>query len=100
MSAQISDGGITPTAGLGYALSCSVTGTENLNAAITYEWTKRNSTQARVLGSYKTLRFSSLRLSDAGEFSCHVTVNSRYLRNVVNVTSSHFIQIQSKWLWH
>ena len=95
ISARISDGGKIATAGHSYTLTCSVTGTKDLNPAITYEWTKRNSTQTNVVGSYKTLTFSSLRLSDAGEFFCCVTVNSHH-RNAIGVTSSYHIQIQSK----
>ena len=60
----------TPTAGQSYALTCSVSGA----SVTTYQWKKDGS----VIQSETTemLSFSPLRLSDAGQYTCGVTVNS------------------------
>ena len=36
------------------------------------------------------LSFSSLRLSDAGKYSCEVTITSHLLHNAINKTSKQF----------
>ena len=92
VSVQISDGGAIPTAGQKYILTCSVSGDENLNPTITYQWTKNNGTQTQVGTKSNTLVFLSLRLSDAGKYSCWATVSSLYA--TINATSKLFgIQI-------
>ena len=55
ISIQIGDGGVTPTAGENYQLTCSVSGAENLSPTITYRWTKNSgSGQTQVgIGSIK-----------------------------------------------
>ena len=64
----------------GYTLTCAVTGAENLSPTITYQWTKDNgATQTQVGTNSNTLSFSPLSLSDAGRYTCTVTVSSPYL---------------------
>ena len=76
ISVQISDGGATPTAGQNYTLTCSVSRVENFNPIIAYQWTKNNGTEIQVGTNSNTLSFSPLKLSDAGQYMCQVTVDS------------------------
>ena len=54
----------------GYTLTCDIFGADNLNPMIT--WIKNGSTQLQ-LGDSRTLTFTPLRLSDAGNYSCRIT---------------------------
>ena len=64
----------------GYSLTCDVTGDENLSSTRTYQWTMDNgTTQTQVGTNSNSLSFSSLSLSDAGQYTCSVTVSSLYL---------------------
>lgn len=75
---HISDNGVTPTAGQSYALSCSVSGA----SAITYQWKKDGSVLPET---EPTITFSTLRLSDSGEYTCEVTVDSELYRDKVEL---------------
>ena len=77
-------------AGQGYALICSLSGVENLNPIITYQWIKNNGTQIQVGTNSNTISFSPLRLSDAGQYTCQVTVDSQMYGY------SEYIHIQSE----
>ena len=95
MSVQISDGGATPTAGQNYQFTCSVTGAENLNSAITYRWTKDSgSGQTRVGTNSSILSFTPLRLSDAASYVCGVTVSSSYPVSDITSVNSLNVTIQ------
>ena len=76
ISVQITSSVATPIAGQNYTLTCSVTGVENFNPTIAYQWTKNNGTQMQVGTNSNTILFSPLKLSDAGQYMCRVTVNS------------------------
>ena len=83
----------------GYSLTCEVTGDENLNPTITYQWTRDNgNTQTQVGTNSNSLSFSSLSLSDAGQYTCSVTVSSLYLNNnvVVSSSNSEVVMLESK----
>lgn len=89
LSVKIRSNGIITPGGQGFSLECTIFGAEALNSILTYQWTKNNSTgQMQVGSNTNILSFSSLRLSDAGQYSCQVTVTSRYLHNALNVTSA------------
>ena len=62
--------GVTPVLGASYSLSCQVTGVSS--TINTYEW-RRDDKVLSETGS--TLSFSSLSQSDAGQYTCQVTVN-------------------------
>ena len=83
--------------GQSYSLICGVTGAENLNSSITYQWTKNNGTQTQVPNGAKTLSFSTLRFSDAGQYSCQATVSSPYLKNFITIMDSQNVTLQSEF---
>ena len=78
-------------AGQNCTLSCTVTGLTNSNPTITYQWMKNNGThQIQVGNNSNKLSFPSLRLSDAGQYTCQVTVDSEMYGY------SEYIHIQSE----
>ena len=84
----------------GYSLSCGVTGADNLNPSIAYEWTKKNGTETQLqTGSdADVVPFSLLRLSDAGEYSCRVTISSSYLSNdIVRMSNALDVRFQGEF---
>ena len=80
----------------GYSLTCGVAGAENLYPSITYQWIKNNGTQTQV-GTDRVLYFSSLRLSDAGQYTCQATVSSPYLNNDITVMGTQDVRLQSEF---
>ena len=85
----------------GYSLTCDVTGDENLNPTITYQWTMDNgNSQTQVGTNSNSLSFSPLSLSNAGRYTCSVTVSSLYLDGNVVVSSSNInsevVMLESK----
>ena len=87
--------------GQSYSLTCGVNGTGNLNASITYQWTKNNGTQTQIQvgADPAVLFFSPLNLSDAGQYTCQVTVSysSPFLYDIiVTMNGSQTITIRSK----
>ena len=65
---QISSSGATPIAGQSYTLTCSVSEA----TVTTYQW-RKDSIMLSETG--QTLSFSPLRLSDAGQYICEITVD-------------------------
>ena len=97
ISVQITASG-TPTLGQNdYSLTCGVTGAENLNPSITYQWTKNNGTQTIQMGTDRVLSFSSFTISDAGRYTCQATVSSPFLDGDIPITDVHYVMIQSKF---
>ena len=97
MVVEVKHHGIVTIGGQGFSLSCVVSGAENLNPAISYNWIKDNGTRILVDSHGSVLSFPSLRLSDAGQYSCQAIVNSPYLRDDLNVISTTFdIHLQGK----
>ena len=83
---------VKPIAGQSYNLTCSVQGAKNLDSSITYQWIKNDI----IRQNSSTLSFSPLRLSDAGVYTCRVTVSSDYLDNDLTANSSISLNISSK----
>lgn len=81
--------------GLSHNLTCNILGTDDLNPNITYLWIK-NSSQVLANSSTCTLYFQSLRLSDAGEYTCRVTIRSPYLDNEITAITSHSLILECK----
>ena len=83
----------------GYTLTCDVSGVERLNPAITYQWTRNDDrTQTQVGTNSNVLSFSSVRLSDAGDYTCSATVGSSLLNNDItaSVDNPQRLVIQSE----
>ena len=88
----------TPVLGQdGYSLTCEVTGAENLNPSITYQWTKIEDTdheiQFDIGNNSNILFFDSLSYLDAGVYICQVDVNSDFLNENISFNSSLSISI-------
>ena len=71
----------TPLAGMNYTLICDISGAGALNLTelnIKYNWTKNNDSgnQIQIENNSKTLKFSTLKLSDAGQYTCTVTLDT------------------------
>lgn len=94
ITVQITDGEVTPSIGHGYTLTCSISGAENLNDTLPYyEWRSRG----QLLSSNSsTLHFYSLKLSDAGRYTCQASVTSNYLHEPITMVESHNLVIKSK----
>ena len=83
----------------GYTLTCDVSGADNLNPIITYLWTRDDgNTQILVGTSSNTLTLSPLRLSNAGDYTCSVTVSSTLLNNdiMMSADNSQRVMVQSE----
>ena len=93
ITAMVSGG--TPTVTESYFLTCTVTGADRLNSTITYRWIKNNAAVSSETQS--TLSFSSLSLSDAGQYRCRVTVSSTLLsRSISAVSNTLNVTLQGK----
>ena len=75
----------------GYTLTCDIFGADNLNPTIT--WIMNGSTQLQ-LGDSRTLTFTPLRLSDAGNYSCRITPT--LLNDQVTARNNQSVIIQCK----
>ena len=92
MTVAVSGDGI-PAAGQSYTLTCSVSGA----SVTTYQWRK----DGTVLSETRPiLSFSPLRLSDAGQYTCEVTVNSITLTDDENVVIMSKISILMHCLYY
>lgn len=87
----------------GYNLTCNAIGIEylvsdsNHNITIEYQWTKFNNT---LTTDNQVLSFSPFELSDAGIYTCKVSISSAILLNdSVTAINSHNLYIQSE-LYH
>ena len=78
-----------------YILTCDVSGTDNLNnPTIAYQWTTNDRTTQTHTGNMFVL--PHLRLSNAGDYNCLVTVQSSLLSNSITTNISHRVMIQSE----
>ena len=64
------------TAGENYNLVCHLLGIDQSQSMVSYQWTKSNSTSQTQVGTTNTLSFTPLKLSDAGQYICTVTVDN------------------------
>ena len=73
-----------------YSLTCTVTGAEGLTdagAMVTYLWRKNGAVVSDQIMA--TLSFSPLSFSDAGNYTCQVTVTSSLLSDPVITAPSN-----------
>ena len=80
VSIRITSDTTTPVVGESYSLTCDVTGAN----VITYLWTKDN--VIPVNETSQVLPFPTLKLSQAGQYSCEVNVSSDTYRASQNVS--------------
>ena len=80
-----------------YTLTCNVLVADHLCPYVTiYQWTKNDSVaEVEVDNVSNTLSFSPLRLSDAGQYTCHATVHSFRINDDITVMESQDVRIQS-----
>ena len=75
-SVHINNHGVEAIAGESYTLTCVFSGYEshtwNDGPLTIIKWTKNNGTQIQLNTDSSRLYFSSLKLSDAGEYNCTV----------------------------
>ena len=68
----------------------------NLDASVTYQWTKANETYTQIRSVSRDLSFAPLRLSDAGNYTCQVTVDSNHLNKSINVATFKIVYVESE----
>ena len=73
---------------------CEASGIHNLNPVITFSWINAQSRQVGTNSSIFSLQ--SVKLSDAGEYTCMVTISSTYLRVSLTSNASENLIIESK----
>ena len=79
-----------PTFEQRYSLMCSVTGAVSINPTINYQWFKTAPRRIEVGTNSPILTFDTLVLSDAGQYSCEVTVSSSLLSQAATVGSRDY----------
>ena len=88
----------TPISGLNYTLSCDVSGIESVNTSTirwTYNWSSaKNGNKTAIECNSNTLSFLHLKLSNAGEYICEVTIETD--SNNLTLINSHDVIIQSE----
>lgn len=76
------------TAGTNFSLICTISGTAKLRTTLSYQWLHSNGNDFNEIGTNSSrLHFSSLKLSEAGEYMCQVNIISSLLRSDLNITS-------------
>ena len=84
--------GGTPVVGEPYTLSCNVSGDEKLDSSVRYQWMRYNEIDMETLleanSDSEILSFSSLNLSDSGNYSCSAVISSSYLDNNISANSN------------
>ena len=88
------------TAGQSYTLTCTATvtggGGETLSTNTTISWTHPNGSVTSGTGSSLDLTLNPLRVSDAGQYTCNVSVSSPFLTGTWNSTDTFTINVQGK----
>ena len=91
VSVQISGSGDTPKLGQDYSLTCSV---PEVNGIVTYQWRKAGESIQHGPSADGVLSFLPLQLSDAGLYTCNVSVN-----NAKNYNDSSVIMLKCKFMF-
>ena len=86
--------------GQNHELICEASGAEKLRPRISYRWTKMNDTGTvtEVGTNSSNLSFSPVYLSDAGSFTCEVTIVSDFLTRSITKENTTMLQISSKMI--
>ena len=88
------------TAGQSYTLTCTatVTGGETLSTTTTITWIHPSGNVTLGTGSSLNLSFNPLRVSDAGQYTCKISVFSPFLNRAQNSTDTYTVIVQGKLL--
>ena len=86
------------TAGQSYTLTCraNVTGGETLSPTTTITWIHPSGSVTSGTGSSLDLSLNQLRVSDAGQYTCNVSVSSPFFTRAQSDTDTFTITVQSK----
>ena len=86
------------TAGQSYTLTCTatVTGGGALSPTTTITWIRPSGSMTSGTGSSLDLSFNSLQVSDAGQYTCNVSVSSPFLTGAQSNTDMFTINVQGK----
>ena len=71
----------------GNSLTCDVSGADNLNPIIAYQWTRNDGRTQTQVGTSRILKLPPLQLSSAGGYACSVTVSSSLLNNSITTSA-------------
>lgn len=98
VTANITSDEIPSVLGRRYTFTCYVSGAEKLNPMTKYDWKKNISGAAQLpVGTNSSvLLLPSLKLSDAGQYSCHITIQSHYLDNELTAVASQNVLLECK----
>lgn len=98
ITVQLSEGG-NLMVGANHTFTVSINGAQNLNSVISYAWTQSYGTMRHRIGkNSSTFSLHSLRLSNAGMYTCMVTISSTYLGGDINKNPSANLSIESKYI--
>ena len=86
------------TAGQSYTFTCTatVTGGGTLSTTTTITWIHPSGSVTSGTGSSLDLSLNSLQVSDAGQYTCNVSVSSPFLTGAQSNTDTLDINVQSK----
>ena len=86
------------TAGQSYTLTCTatVTGGGTLSPTTTITWIHPSGSVTSETGSSLNLSLNPLQVSDAGQYTCNVSVSSPLLTRAQSNTDTFTINVQSK----
>ena len=87
---EVRASGSALTGSTDFSLTCILSGADNVDATVSYQWIKNNGTRTQLGSNTNRLSFSPLRLSDAGEYYCIAFVLTSYLQDPINTTSGLF----------
>ena len=78
VSASIGKRVPTPQLGKNFGIRCIVSGAENLDATVVYQWTRSSEGTQIQVGTSSSLSFTPLRVSNAASYMCKATILSSY----------------------
>ena len=91
---EITNSGGNLLLGEDYNLTCTINGADKLNPVLNYGWIQNGTI---LDNKTNILSFSSFRLSDAGNYSCTVTICSQYINESIMINSDNeSLKVQSK----
>ena len=97
ITATVNGSPVITSLGEQQTLTCSITGAERVSVHTkTFHWTKSTGSRSQIQGNSSTLTFSTLRVSDAGEYTCRAIIDSDILSGSIEDTGVYTISVRSK----